>query len=160
MKRLYIIRHAKAVKSVITHVDFDRPLEARGNKDAQRMAAYCKDNLDTPKLMISSAAVRTMETMQHFEKEFPNAQVITSPDLYHASAGIIRNAIEKADNKADVLYIFGHNPGMWELVNSLVRGNNDFPTCAVAIFQADTDSWGRFFTSKPELVEFLTPGII
>lgn len=160
MKKLYIIRHAKATKDGYSYSDHDRPLESRGRKDAEKTAAYCLENLDKPNLLISSGAVRTVETLQYFKNNYPEAGCIISNDLYLANSDTLRNAIEKADNKADVIYLVGHNPGMWELVNSLVTANSDFPTCALAVFQADVDSWGKFFTSKPELIEFLTPKIL
>ena len=60
--RLMIFRHAKAEKGAPGTRDRDRPLAARGLKDAPRMGAYMAHHALVPRHALVSPARRTRET--------------------------------------------------------------------------------------------------
>ena len=59
MKRLYLLRHAKAVPPEPALEDHDRALAVRGMHDAGAMARYMRKNGFLPELVLSSSAART-----------------------------------------------------------------------------------------------------
>ncbi|HQW11005.1 MAG TPA: histidine phosphatase family protein [Saprospiraceae bacterium] len=160
MKKLYLIRHAKSVKSPLYEKDLERPLDSRGNKDAYRMALYCKENLNAPDLFLSSDSVRTMQTMDPFESCFPDTPVRKEHRIYDAPMERLEEIISATDESVNVLYVFGHNPGLQELVSKLIQNAGSFPTCSVAVFGSEGKTWKEFFEKRTMLIEFLTPKIV
>ena len=62
MKRLYLLRHAKAVAVEPGQDDHGRALTVRGMHDAGAMARYLLKNDFTPELMLISTSARTRQT--------------------------------------------------------------------------------------------------
>jgi phosphohistidine phosphatase len=160
MKRIYLVRHAKSVIDPFYLTDKDRPLSDKGNKDAYKMAMYCRANFDDPDLFICSDAARTRQTMGHFINFFYDACMELSPDLYLAHAETIKAKITSLPDKLSCVYIIGHNPGMEDLVDELVPDAGKFSTGAIAVFDSDTNKWQNFFSKTPSIIEFITPKII
>ncbi len=65
MKTLIIVRHAKSSWDNPDLKDIERPLNDRGEKDAPKMAKRLKEREITPDLLLSSPAVRAIETCRH-----------------------------------------------------------------------------------------------
>ena len=66
MKLLTLLRHAKSDWSAPYRSDFERPLKARGRRDAPLMGEYIA-NLDlVPDLIVSSPAERARQTAELF----------------------------------------------------------------------------------------------
>ncbi len=65
MKQLTLIRHAKSSWSDLSRGDFDRPLNARGLRDAPRMGAHLKEaGLAPVDRIVSSPALRARTTAE------------------------------------------------------------------------------------------------
>ena len=62
MKNLILIRHAKSSWDNPWQDDHDRPLAERGLRDAPRMAKRLKQKGIFPDIMLSSTALRAIET--------------------------------------------------------------------------------------------------
>ena len=63
MKTLYLLRHAKSSWDDSRVSDFDRPLNNRGRREAEKIAEYMKENKYIPEYIICSTAKRTRETL-------------------------------------------------------------------------------------------------
>ncbi|NOS91433.1 MAG: histidine phosphatase family protein [Cyclobacteriaceae bacterium] len=159
MKKLIIIRHAKSSWDDPSLDDFDRPLNKRGEKDAPRMGKLLHEMKITPDYMISSPAVRTMETCRHITKklDFPSNKVIVDQRLYHAEKEIILQVVQEIpDRKNDdeeIALLFGHNPGLTDFVNAISNGAIvNVPTCGAAIISFSRDHWSnlKFGSGKME----------
>ena len=68
MKTLLLMRHAKSSWKDDTLSDHERPLKKRGRKDTKRIAKVIKENNLIPNVIISSPAVRTLETVNILKK--------------------------------------------------------------------------------------------
>jgi len=66
MKQLLLIRHAKSSWTNIGQEDFERPLNERGIRDAPLMAKKLIEKNYKPDALISSTAVRALETATFF----------------------------------------------------------------------------------------------
>src|SRR3546814_11188024 len=87
MRKLTIVRHAKASWGEAERSDFERPLYERGRRDAQRMAAWAQHAIGIPDRIISSPALRAITTARSFAETFCIAeeQTVIKPRLYEAS---------------------------------------------------------------------------
>jgi phosphohistidine phosphatase len=145
MKTLYIIRHAKSSWDDPLAADFDRPLNDRGKKDAPRMGKRLKEKDIHPDLLISSPAKRAFSTCKKIAEvlRYDEKKIIDDRRLYHAGPDQIHEVIKGIRETADVVMLFGHNPGLTDFVNDICDEANidNIPTCGVVALNFKTDSW-------------------
>jgi phosphohistidine phosphatase len=148
MKTLYIIRHAKSSWDDDDLSDFERPLNERGKKDAPRMGKRLKEKSIHPDLMLSSPAKRAFSTARRIAKilDYKKDDIKTDRRLYHADDQMILSVIREIKDNRNTIFLFGHNPGLTDFVNSLMDQQSDLdianiPTAGVVAFQLDSDSW-------------------
>lgn len=73
-KRLFILRHAESPLS--GSEDFERPLSARGVRQAQALGAAMKQQDLLPDYVVCSPARRTRETYDALERYLPEVSSI------------------------------------------------------------------------------------
>jgi len=128
MRRLTLIRHAKSSWDYAELSDFERPLNARGRRDAPVLAKRLAAELERPLRLVSSPALRAITTAHVFAAALavPNTAIRIEPRIY-------------ADSH---VLLFGHNPGFSELAQLLAPCPfTDMPTCAVVTLGFDTAQW-------------------
>lgn len=161
MKRLVIIRHAKSSWGNALLEDFDRPLNERGKKDAPLMAKRLKEKKVLPDVMITSPAKRANSTCKKFAKifEVDKKNIWKEPKLYHASENVILKLAKEIDEKYNVVFIFGHNPGLTNFVNYTSNLEIDnIPTCGIAVLEVS--NWKKLGKEKAKAVYFDYPSNI
>jgi phosphohistidine phosphatase len=145
MRRLTLVRHAKSDWKHAELKDFERPLNRRGLRDAPHMAARLAEENFRPDLMLSSPAVRALETARIFASalEFPLRRLKTDERLYLAPAADILEVVRGTGPRVRHLMIIGHNPGLSEFAQSLTGDSElgELPTCAVYTMELDVRSW-------------------
>lgn len=144
MKTLTILRHAKSSWDDQGLTDFDRPLNARGQRDAPDMGSRMKAADIRPSLIISSPAVRAWQTAKLVAAElnYPTEFLQREPDLYHASTSRLFEVIARQDEGFNSIVVVGHNPGLTELANALVPGlTSNLPTSGYMSVLIDTETW-------------------
>jgi phosphohistidine phosphatase len=162
MKTLYVIRHAKSSWDSIDLDDFDRPLNDRGKRDAPRMGKRLKEKNIHPDLMLSSPAKRALSTAKRLAKILSYGKDLIKTDrlLYHAGEETMLSIIRDLKDKHEVVFVFGHNPGLTEFVNSIKDDSLDIdnvPTCGIVAFKFDTDSWREVSWGKGKMLFFDYP---
>ncbi|HLK25003.1 MAG TPA: histidine phosphatase family protein [Caulobacteraceae bacterium] len=159
MQRLILLRHGKAEATSGAGGDFERGLTDRGRRESATTGEALARAGITPDLVLVSTARRAMETWEAARAAFPNAKFAPARELYHASPGALKEAIDSAGRAVASLMIVGHNPGLHELAVSLGfnprtragrRLAEAFPTAAAAVFEKNRQ--GRL-----KLDRFLTP---
>ena len=70
MRRLFLIRHAKAQPSIGSS-DYERTLTDRGRKDARRVAAALAGRRVLPDVLVHSGAARAKETAEILAGAWP-----------------------------------------------------------------------------------------
>ena len=161
MKFLFLIRHAKSSWDDAAVKDFNRPLNARGLKDAAQMASRLCAKVNSIDAFVSSPAKRAKTTAEKFAAAFGKGknQVIFNDGLYLAPASFYHQLIINFDNRFDAVAVFSHNPGITEFVNTLtsvVRTDN-VPTCGIFAVKADIDNWKNFSSANKELLFYDYP---
>ena len=143
MKTLYIIRHAKSEWEDSSLPDFDRKLSNRGDHDTALMSnlLFAKDV--TVEKIISSPAKRARTTGKIFANRFGinKNEIQLEKKMYEASQKTLLEIIHQIDDAVSSVMLFGHNPGLTSLVNYLGANIDNFPTCAIAAFEFDVDTW-------------------
>lgn len=158
MKKLIVVRHAKAEEPQFEKPDFVRNLALKGQKDAHKMAEILSQKISPPAYWLISAANRTTETSSIFQSYFDcyEAVIQYEKDCYLASSETWKEWICATDDQFDSMIIFGHNPGITDLIHELVPTFNDFvPTCGIGVITIS--SWQNIFTEKGELIYFDFP---
>ncbi len=119
MRRLVLLRHAKAVRPEPGLEDYDRGLEPRGRTEAARVARLLADLQLAPDLVLLSPARRTRETWQMMADILPARVVELDSDLYDAGVETLLDRIA-AHAAVDTLLLLGHNPGLKDVAHVLM----------------------------------------
>jgi phosphohistidine phosphatase len=143
MKTLYLVRHAKSSWNDPSMLDYERPLDDRGNSDKKTMAIRLKEKEIRIDYLLSSSAKRTTQTTYGLLKELTldSQQVEFTKALYHASASDMLNEINKVSDMGSNLMLVGHNPGISNLCDYLCDYLTDFPTLGIAKIVFNLESW-------------------
>ena len=156
---LIIARHAKSSWRFSDLDDFHRPLNKRGLRDAVQMPKLVAARIPTPDRVLSSDAVRAVQTSQALADGFglPDDAVELLHDMYLASAEGLLALLARGAGAHRVL-IVGHNPGLTDLYNLLV-GNpvENLPTLAVAHLALDAPGWDRIEPGCGRSMRLLLP---
>lgn len=159
MKHLVIIRHSKSSWANALLDDFDRPLNARGKKDAPMMAQRLGEKKMNPDLLITSPAKRAYSTSKKFAEFFDveKNKIIKEPKLYHASEKMLLKISHDLDDTYNVVFLFGHNPGLTNFVNDSSNLEIDnIPTTGVVMLEIS--SWKKFGKERAKAIYFDYPG--
>ena len=144
MKRIIIVRHAKAVPYGYED-DFNRDLTDRGKRDAALVSGELKNRGIAPDMMISSPAKRALKTARIFAGNLgiSHDSIQENDDFY---PGLVLQSflsfihLLPAD-KGNVIF-FGHNPGFYNYTAGLLkRFEFDMPTCSTIGINFDVEKW-------------------
>ncbi len=160
MKILTLIRHAKSSWDREGLTDRERPLNARGERDAPEMGRRVGEHDIRPSLIITSPAVRARTTAKIVAKElgYPIEFLQREDSLYMASLDDLLGVVAAQDNSFNSVMMFAHNPGLTEFANFLIPGiTNNLPTAGVVSVQIDRDDWNLYQQPKAELLVYDYP---
>lgn len=171
MKRLFLLRHAKAERETPGSDDEARALAPRGREDASRMGRYLCEEVYIPDLVLCSSAVRTKQTLELLLPELGARPAVQYLDeLYLARPDTILSLVRQAQDAAGSLMIVGHNPGLADCANALAREPESramrkrylsmmekFPTGALAVLDFEIAQWRAVAAAAGELEIFMRP---
>lgn len=158
MKQLILVRHAKSDWPEETE-DFDRPLADKGLEEATQMSRFMKNNKVAIDYFVSSPAVRALNTCKIFNQSY-HINMMTNEKLYNPSESNFESVIYDLDDNVNSVAFFSHNNGISNFANSISEDIFHFPTCGVAGFEIDCNSWSEFYGAKKRLLFFYDPGKI
>jgi phosphohistidine phosphatase len=167
MRRLLLLRHAKAVAATGRYGDFERDLVERGWRDAARIGAYIAHAGLIPDLLLHSGAARTRQTAEAVLACWGRkVETRVEPALYEASrATVLAIATALPDNSASAMLV-GHNPSIGELANALAGDGAEiemmamaakFPTAGLAVLEFDVTRWRDIAPGSAKLLCFVAP---
>ena len=166
MRRLMLLRHAKA-EAEPKRRDAERPLNARGRKDAPHIGRYMARHGLSPDGVFVSTALRTRQTWDLLAKEFPAPPPANFDErLYGASPEAILDILRAAPRALGSVLVIGHNPAFHALAAGLVgagdidmrqRLNEKFPTAALAVIDFAGDDWGKLRAGTGRIEQFVSP---
>ncbi len=143
--RITLIRHAKSSWKDPALDDFERPLNARGRRDAPRMAAFLARRLAAPDRLVASDAVRARATAAALARAFGLAddRVIFDHRAYAADSDALLELIRETPGTLRHLALVGHNPGITHLVQRFDpdAAIDNLPTMGVADIELRAHDW-------------------
>lgn len=162
MRRLILMRHAKARRADPGLSDADRQLDARGREAAVTMGRWMQAEGYVPDHALVSTAVRTRETWNGVAQTITAASVAWTPTLYEAERGTILDLVRAAPEPGTLLVI-GHQPGIGDCASRvLAEGVADaefarYPTGAIAVVDFAVDAWAAVGWGQGRLAAFTLP---
>ncbi len=160
MKKLIVTRHAKSSWNNNSLSDFQRPLNNRGIKDAPVMADRLANRNLIPELVVSSTAVRALETTELLMTtlRLGTEKLITTDSIYEAPLSALEQAVCNLPDHVTLAMIVGHNPGVSSLCDHLCSNANlQMPTCAMACFDLDVNQWADVYRDCGEMLWYDYP---
>lgn len=165
-----LLRHAKSdwPDGVPDH---ERPLAARGRRDAPAMGRWLRAEGYGPDYVVCSTALRTRQTWELVRSELDTTPPTGfEPRVYAASVRQLAEVVGGAPVAARTLLLVGHNPGIADLAltladaasaerertDALDRMRCKFPTAAIAVFEWPGE-WDQFVPGTAQLARFVTP---
>ncbi|WP_017730433.1 SixA phosphatase family protein [Nafulsella turpanensis] len=156
MKTLFLLRHAKSSWDYPDLPDQERPLNARGKRDAPAMGQWINDHFPAPQLILSSHSVRTLATISKVAHAMGirGEEIQTDERLYHASTATLFKVLKNAPDQAESLMLVGHNPGITDFANVLCpqQSVDNIPTCGFFVIRFHCSGWKE---ASPENAEFV-----
>jgi phosphohistidine phosphatase len=140
---LGLMRHAKSDWEDANLSDHDRPLNARGRRDAPKMARWLTGQEFLPEVILASTAVRVRETVEGLLSIWSHQPLVMfSPSLYLSSPQTIvehirYEALLSDGRRPTAALVVAHNPAIERLVSDWVGTATRMPTAAVALFQCE-----------------------
>jgi phosphohistidine phosphatase len=169
MKRLFLLRHGKAVPAGGGSGDFDRTLMLSGMQEGALMARYIGARGYRIGLILCSAAARAAQTAELVQQQI-HAPVVLRDNLYMADAPRLIAAVRGASAQIASLMIVGHNRGMEDCAVALADAplgraeqarheaeEEGFPTCALAVLDFDVGRWRDVREGGGRLIDFMRP---
>jgi phosphohistidine phosphatase len=164
MHTLYLLRHAKSSWSDPTLADHERPLSARGRRDAKRIADHLLQLGIAPALVLCSTSLRTRETLALVRPALDAATVSLESTLYAASAETLLERLHAVPDEVASVMLIGHNPGLEDLAlllatdgPELKRLETKFPTAALATLTLPTTGWQWLSEADAVLAAYVVP---
>ena len=145
MKKLILVRHAKAESPEYEISDFERGLKQRGIDDAHHIAAKLYNLGHRPDHIVSSPALRALETAEIYAEElnYPNNKIQYVNFLYdpYTTTEFLR-LLHSLDDHHHSVIVVGHNPTIANTAFNLLKNfYGEVPTCTTIIMEFDVPSW-------------------
>lgn len=165
IRTLLLMRHAKSdyPDGVADH---DRPLAARGIREAALAGDWIRANFAAVDAVLCSTATRTRQTLERTGIEAPVEFV---ERIYDARPGTVIDEINGVSSRfgtdPSTVLLIGHEPAMSAVALGLADSSNQtavesislkFPTSAIAMLRT-RDPWDQLALGGATLVRFHIP---
>ncbi len=160
MKKLYLIRHAKAEQVGGQYRDFFRPLTSSGMMDAARMGRKMANEGIKPDLILSSNAERAIRTAETFadQLDYNMDKTILYDNLYEGRMIEYMAALNQIDEQYNTVLMVAHNPILSFLAEYLTHEDiGSMPTCGVFGVEFETGSWAEVNKGTGKRIYYASP---
>jgi phosphohistidine phosphatase len=170
MRRLLLLRHAKAERAELGGRDRDRALAKRGREQTGEIGPFLVRHKLVPEQALVSPAARTRQTWEQIAATLRRPPpIILDERLYNADADTLLEVVREADAAIRALVLVGHNPGLHEFALMLVatgdtearaRLAEKLPTGGLVIIEFNVKDWQALHPQSGRLDRFVTPRLI
>ncbi|WP_430511763.1 SixA phosphatase family protein [Pannonibacter phragmitetus] len=170
MPRLLLLRHAKSDWSTPGLSDHDRPLNARGEDAARRMARWIEKEGLRPDLILCSTALRTRMTLAALLPVLGHeSEIRLSRRIYDDSDLDYISFLREEGGDAKTLMLIAHNPATHDTACELaIPGSGigwaaletKFPTGALAVLDSPAAAWPGLLPLSCTLQNFIQPRLL
>ena len=162
-RTLVLVRHGKSSWDLDVD-DHERPLSARGRRDAEALGRWLSDRSLRPDVGYCSTATRTKQTWEYAMAGGATAgEVQYQREIYHAWVPELLSLIRSVSEDIHSLLVIGHAPGIPDLVEHIcirttspdwAQMDSKFPTSALAVVNVP-GPWSELGKSRAELAGFV-----
>ncbi|WP_052863033.1 SixA phosphatase family protein [Streptomyces niger] len=161
LRRLLLLRHAKAARPSGTE-DHERPLSARGRRDARAVGRLMAEADWLPDLVLCSTARRARETWELAAGELAGLPLMRCESrLYHPPVPVLLAVVREASAYMSTVLVVGHNPSLRDTIlvtagdavdGKLQQVRDKFPTATIALLSWH-GTWQELDSHKALLTE-------
>ena len=163
--RLWLLRHAKSSWDQPDLADHDRPLAPRGERDAERMAAFIEGTYIRPALVLCSSGLRARQTLGRVLPSLGETlELRVDPALYSFDPSVLLSRLRSVLDDVPSVMLVGHNPALQELALTLAEDGDaiervakKFPTCGLAEIELHLGSWRDVAPATGTLMRVTVP---
>ncbi len=140
--------------------DFERPLNKRGKRDAPAMGDRLAKRGDLPDLLISSPAVRALNTARILADAlgYPQERIQLAESIYEAPMSALLDVVRQVTEDRRHVMLVGHNPGCEQFAGFLTgKPFARFVTCGVADLELDVPDWQGAGPGVAKVVSYWYP---
>jgi len=162
-RTLVLVRHGKSSWDLDVD-DHERPLSARGRRDAEAIGRWLTERSLRPDLVLCSTAVRTKQTWEYAMAGGASAgEVQYRREVYHAWVPELLALIREVPDEIHTLLVLGHAPGIPDLVEHVcvrtpsrdwAQMDSKFPTSGLAVVSVP-GPWSELGKARAELASFV-----
>jgi phosphohistidine phosphatase len=164
VRRLVLVRHAKAA---VGAVDAERPLTARGARDADAIGEWIARHSLVPERVVVSPARRAGQTWEHASARIAAASTaVVDERVYANTVSALLSVVGETPSDVQILAVVGHNPSIGGLANVLADEHGDagartalsggYPTGGIAVFTVHMP-WPDLAPHAATLTNFAAP---
>jgi phosphohistidine phosphatase len=167
MRRLLLLRHAKAKKAKSDEPDRERRLSKRGRRQAPSVGQYMARHKLLPERVVVSPALRTRETWELLAEGLATVPLVLYDEhLYNASADAIVKIVQHTPTDPHSVLVIGHNPGLHEAARLLLaagdveareRLQEHLPTAGLVVIDFALNEWSKLHPHSGRLDRFVVP---
>jgi len=160
MKLISIMRHAKSSWDYPDLADDERPLIEKGIRRTDKTCRYIKTKHLEPDIIISSPAVRAMQTAQ-LVKNYMNLQVplMVAEAFYPGNVEYYFTHLKMVESQYYHIMIIGHNPEISNFACEIL--GNDIaawiPTSGCVVIKLDIRKWDELVPGNGLLTDYIEP---
>ncbi len=152
VERLIVMRHAESSSDYHGLADHDRPLNARGQKDACLVGDALAERGWLPQLVLVSSSTRTLETLEGMAQHMEGVRTEVRPEIYHAGISTLLTQLEGMMGEGTTM-ILGHNPGSEVLINHLTGEWHAMPPATAALLVISEGNWSFEGIIRPKKLD-------
>lgn len=170
MKRVILVRHAKASPAETGMKDHERPLNEKGEQACELVGDYMENKKLIPDFVFCSTARRTRQTLELLEKKWSSSPLKTfKPLLYGGGVNPYFDVIYTASAADDSIMIVGHNPDIQLTGLDLLKEaspeiyakiEKKYATAGVLVMDFEVDVWSEIKYKSPVSASFMTPKML
>jgi phosphohistidine phosphatase len=157
-RRLILMRHAKSAWNSEGLSDHERLLNARGRRDAPRIADALREQDWSPDAVFSSTSTRTRQTWARMQSAFEQPVTVTFLDAFYlAGLGALQDSVPAWNDSWRTVLCLGHNPGWQHAVSELTGVPTGMTTANAALMTCQETSWSQAMEAAWTLVALIRP---
>jgi phosphohistidine phosphatase len=141
VKRIVLLRHAKAGPHTDATGDHARHLAERGRHEADEVARALAARGWVPELVSSSDATRTQETLAVALPHWPGVRAELHRSLYMTGLPQIRRVARAVPPELTTWLVLAHNPGLEEAASWLTDRSIQLGTASAVLLECEAESF-------------------
>ena len=162
-KKLYLLRHARALEKMADQKDFDRELDSTGLQNATRMGINLAEKELSFDIIISSPALRAMSTATLIAEQihYDPARIHANENIYEASVRTLLETVNRLKEEWNHVLLVGHNPSISYLAEYLSKYEiGDMTTCGFVTLVLNVKKWEEVSEGTATFSQYEYPDLL